>query len=252
MRRWLLLGTLLSGFGVLLGYGSIAIYTAGGPLGAEVDIVVPRGGLDSVGAALESAGAIGSIPIFKAAAGLTAWQGKLRSAEFKLPAHSSLAQILWILRTGRPVQHKVTIAEGLTAAEIARVLARADGLTGDIDVPEEGAVLPETYLYERGASAASVIRRAAAMMRHVVEQEWAARAPDVGLASRQDLVTVASLVERETHLPTERALVARVFYNRLAHGMRLQSDASVVYGVAGGGSDLPYGLGRTDLERPNP
>ncbi len=252
MRRWFLLGTLLCGAGAVLGYGALAVYTSAGPLGADVTLEVPKGGLGSVGAALKGAGAIGSVLIFKAAAAATAWQGQLHSAEFDLPAHASLAQILLILRVGRPVQHKVTIAEGLTSADIARVLSRADGLTGEIEVPSEGAVLPETYLYERGASAVSVIRRAEAMMRTVVDQAWSTRAPDVVLASKQDLVIVASLVERETHLPAERALVARVFYNRLAHGMRLQSDASVVYGVSGGGSDLPHALGRTDLDGPNP
>jgi UPF0755 protein len=210
MRRWILLGTLLCGAGAVFGYGALAVYTAAGPLGADVDVEVPRGGLDSVGAALQRAGAIGSLPVFKAAAVATAWQGGLRSAEFALPAHASLAQILFILRAGRPVQHKVTIAEGLVAADIARVLARADGLAGDIEVPGEGAVLPETYLYEREASADSVIRRAAAMMRAVLDQAWATRAPDVVLASKQELVVVASLVERETHLPSEGAIFRMV------------------------------------------
>jgi UPF0755 protein len=251
MRRWLAFVTLLAGLGVALGYGALDVFNAPGPLGDAADIVIPHGGLDMVGAALKRAGAIGSVPIFEATAALTAWQGPLHAAELKFPEHASLAQILFILRAGHPVQHKVTFAEGLTAAEIAMVLARADGLTGEIRVPAEGSVLPETYLYERGTTAASVLKRAEAAMREAVDRAWATRSPDIALGKRDDLVTMASLVERETHLAVERPLVARVFYNRLAHGMRLQSDASVVYGDSGGGSDVPGGLTRADLERIN-
>ncbi len=252
MRRWLFLGTLLGGVGVALGYGALAVFNAPGPLGSAADIVVPRGGLDGVGAALKAAGAIGSVAAFKVAAGLTSWQGPLHAAELEFPEHGSLAQVLLVLRAGRPVQHKVTVAEGLTAATIGRVMAQADGLTDDIELPAEGSVLPQTYLYERGASVGSVLRRAEAAMREEVDRAWATRSSDIALASRQELVIVASLVERETHLPSERGLVARVFYNRLARGMRLQSDASVVYGASGGGSEMPHGLSRADLERDGP
>jgi len=207
--------------------------------------------LDKVGAALKGAGAIGSVAAFEGAAALTAWQGPLHAAELEFPEHASLAQVLLTLRAGHAVQHKVTFAEGLTAAQIADVLAHADGLVGEIVVPAEGSVLPETYLYERGATAASVLKRAEAGMREVVDRVWAGRSADIGLGSVNELVTIASLVERETHLAAERPLVARVFYNRLAHGMRLQSDASVVYGDSGGGSDIPGGLSRADLERAN-
>jgi UPF0755 protein len=176
----------------------------------------------------------------------------LRAAEFEFPEHASLAQVLLVLRTGRPVQHKVTFAEGLPAADIGRVMAEADGLADEIDLPAEGSVLPQTYLYERGASASSVMKRAEAAMREAVDRAWATRSADVALATRHELVIVASLVERETHLASERGLVARVFYNRLARGMRLQSDASVVYGASGGRSEMPHGLSRADLDRDNP
>jgi UPF0755 protein len=252
MRRWLALGSMLAGLGAAIGYGALVVFNAPGPLGASADIVIPHGGLDRVGAALKGAGAVGSVPAFEVAAALTTWQGTLRAAEFEFPEHASLAQIFLILRAGRAVEHKVTFAEGLTAAQIAVVLAGADGITGEIRVPAEGSVLPQTYLYERGATAESVLKRAQAAMRAAVDRAWSTRAPDLGLGSRDELVTIASLVERETHLASERPLVARVFYNRLAHGMRLQSDASVVYGESGGGSDVPDGLSRADLEHADP
>ena len=113
-----------------------------------------------------------------------------------------------------------------------------DGLDGDIAVPDEASFLPETYLYERGNAVGHLVERAQTAMQRAVDQAWATRAPDLGLGSKQDMVIIASLVERETHLPAERPRVARVFYNRLAHGMRLQSDPTAVYAASGGLGEL--------------
>ena len=252
MRARLALAGLFSALGAAIGYGALSLVEAPGPLDRAVTVSVPRGGLDRVAEALRDAGVIGSVPLFKAAATLTAWQGRLHSAELVFPRQSSLAGGLVVLRMARPVQHKLTIAEGLTAARIGMLVSRADGLAGEIDLPEEGEVLPQTYLYERGDSVRSVLQRAEGAMRRAIDQAWASRAADAGLRSRQELLIMASLVERETHLPVERALVARVFYNRLAHGMRLQTDPTVVYGQSGGDEDLGRGLTRGDLERDTP
>jgi len=252
MRARLALAGLFSVLGAAIGYGTLSLVEAPGPLDRAVAVSVPRGGLDRVAEALRDARVIGSVPLFKAAATLTAWQGPLHSAELVFPRQSSLAEVLVVLRTARPVQHKLTIAEGLTAARIGMLVSRVDGLAGEIDLPEEGAVLPQTYLYERGDSVRSVLQRAEGAMRRAIDEAWASRAADAGLRSRQELLIMASLVERETHLPVERALVARVFYNRLAHGMRLQTDPTVVYGQSGGDQDLGRRLTRGDLERDTP
>jgi UPF0755 protein len=161
-------------------------------------------------------------------------------------------RVLLVLRTGRPVQHKLTFPEGLTAARIASLLGRAVGLEGDIAVPQEAGMLPETYLYEWGNSTQSVERRGTLAMQAAIDKAWRSRDPAIGVASPAQLVIVASLVERETHLASERALVARVFYNRLAHGMKIQSDPTVVYAESGGDGELPDGLSRAALDRSTP
>jgi UPF0755 protein len=252
MRRWLILGTALAGIGAAVGYASFHAFTEPGPLARATAVVVPRGGLSGVASALEAAGVIRSALVFRGFAALTAWQGKLRSAELAFPDHGSLAQVLFILRSGRPVQHLVTIPEGLTSAQLARMLARSDGLDGDIDVPDEGAVLPETYAYARGGQVKTVLQRAHLALEAVLDRGFATRAADVALRSRRELLIVASLVEKETHLPAERARVARVFYNRLSRGMRLQSDPTVVYGESGGEGALARGLTKADLEHATP
>jgi UPF0755 protein len=252
MRRWLIAGTFLAAVGVGLGYAGLQVLRAPGPLPEATDILIPRGGLDAAGAALQSAGAIGSVRVFRVFAALTSWQGKLRAAELSFPAQASLAQVLLVLRSGHPVQHKLTLPEGLTAARIAMILARGFGLEGDIALPAEASVLPETYLYERGASVESVVQRGQSAMAYALARAWRTRAVDLGVRSQDELLIVASLVERETHLGVERPLVARVFYNRLAHGMKLQSDPTVVYGQSGGDGELPNGLSRAELERPTP
>ena len=252
MRRWLIAGSVLAALGMAIGYVGLQVLTAPGPLLESTDIVIPRGGLDAAGVALKSAGAIGSVRIFRVAAALTAWQGRLHAAELSFPGQASLAQVLLVLRTGRPVQHKLTLPEGLTAARIGEILARTAGLDGEIALPAEASVLPETYLYERGTSVASLVGRGQVAMQHALARAWRSRAPDIGARSPEELLIVASLVERETHLGAERPLVARVFYNRLAQGMKLQSDPTVVYAQSGGDGELPDGLSRAELEFPTP
>jgi UPF0755 protein len=252
LRRWLILGALLAGTGGAIGYAGLSLLTAPGPLATPADVVVPRGGIETIGAALQDSGVVDSARMFRIFAALTSWQGKLRAAELSFPRQASLLRVLLVLRQGRPVQHKLTLPEGLTAARVAAVLARARGLEGEIEVPAEAGVLPETYLYEWGDRAQSIERRGQQAMQREVARAWNARDPEIGVKSARDLVIVASLVERETHLPAERALVARVFYNRLALGMKLQSDPTVVYAQSGGDGELPEGLGRAALERWTP
>lgn len=249
MRRWLLVGACLGLFGAGCGWLELRAVQAPGPLKQAHDLVVPRGGFAEVATALVADGVIDRPLLFRVVAAATEWQGPLHAAELRFPAGSSVAQVLRILRVARPVQHRLTIAEGLTSARVAAVLAAADGLRGDVEVPAEGSVLPQTYAYERGMTRASVLARSQAAFRQALGQAWAARSADVPLRTPEDAVVLASIVERETAVGRERALVARVFYNRLRLGMRLQSDPTVVYGASGGYGTLQRGLTRGDLEQ---
>ena len=186
---------------------------------------------------------------FRVAAVLTLRAGPLLAAEFAFPAHASLRATLGVLRTGRPVQHRLTIPEGLTAAQIARLIEAAPALDGATPLPAEGAVLPQTYSYERGTSRAVMVARARVAMERALDRAWAERDPDLPLNDPTQLLTLASIVERETARPDERARVAAVFLNRLRLGMRLQSDPTVAYAASGGTVTADR---RADARRPGP
>ncbi|HTR17691.1 MAG TPA: endolytic transglycosylase MltG [Acetobacteraceae bacterium] len=249
MRRWLVALTLLLSLTGLAGFGAIHLYRAPGPLPAPRAVMVPRGGLERVGAALRDAGVIRSPLAFRIAALATYRAGPVHAAEFAFPAGASLQQVLAVLRTGRPVQHRLTIPEGLTSAEIAALVAAADALAGDPPVPPEGAVLPQTYDYERGTTRETLLARAHAALLRALDRAWAERDPALPFTGPDQALTLASIVEKETAKPDERPRVAAVFLNRLRLGMKLQSDPTVVYGASGGLGTLDRKLSRADLDR---
>jgi UPF0755 protein len=227
-------------------------FHAPGPLTEARNVVVPRGSPADVAGRLAEQGVIADVRAFRLGALLTRDEGSLHAAELAFPAGASLRQVLTILRTARPVQHRLTIPEGLTAAQIARLVDRAEALTGNPPVPEEGAVLPQSYAYEYGDSREAVIERATTAMQRQLAQIWADRDEDLPLATPRDLLILASIVERETARPEERPLIAAVFLNRLKRGMKLQSDPTVAYTVSGGMGTIERGLSRADLEQASP
>lgn len=215
-------------------------------------MLVPRGSGAQVADVLVSDGVIRQARVFRAAALLTRGEGPLRAAEFAFPAHASVRQVLAILRFGRPVEHHLTIAEGLTAQQIQAVLAHADWMSGEVPAFAEGSLLPETYDYQRGAERAVLVERARAAMDRELAALWSDRAPGLPLASPRDALILASIVERETAKPEERPHVAAVYLNRLRLGMRLQADPTVVYAASGGAGVLDHRLTRSELDRDNP
>jgi UPF0755 protein len=223
-----------------------------GPLPQAAAIIVPRGSTTRVAEALHDAGLVSQPWLLKAAAWVTQGDGPLHAAEFAFPAHASLAQILSVLRTARPVQHHLTIPEGLTARQIAAVVSQADAATGSAGAIAEGSILPQTYDFERGTDRAALVDRAKAAMDKVVQVAWAGRAPGLPLASPRDAVILASIVERETAKPEERGHVASVYLNRLRQGMRLDADPTVIYAVSGGSGVLDRPLSKADLRRDAP
>jgi len=214
------------------------VYEGGGPLARGGDFVVPRGNSETVARGLQRDGILesGSLArlFFRGAVYLTRRQGLVHAAEFAFPAHVSLREVLVILRHGRPVQHVVTIAEGLTAKQIGAVLEAAPFLVGDVPVFADGSVLPQTLSFVRGTTRASIVGRLQGLMRERLGEIWRGRVVDPAIGTPGALVVLASMVERETALPEERPLVARVFLNRLHLGMRLQSDPTVIYAVTDG------------------
>ena len=227
-------------------------WAAPGPLRAAEAIVVPRGGLDDVASALEQGGAIRSRLLFRAFAVATARRGALHAGELAFPAAASLRDVLAILRTARPIQHHLTIPEGLTAAQVATLVDAAPAATGDAPVPAEGAILPQTYNYELGTTREKLLDRARLAMNRALDKAWDERTPGLPLASKGEALVLASMIERETAKPEERPLVAAVFLNRLRLGMRLQSDPTVIYVASGGLGVLNHPIGRAELDHDDP
>jgi UPF0755 protein len=227
---------------------------APGPLTDERVFEVPRGAsLTRVATLLEEQGVVESAMLFRLAARYRDQDQGLRYGEYMAPAGVSIAGMLDILTSGRTIQRQITIAEGLTSWEVVEVLRASDLLTGEIEaVPAEGSLAPDTYSVQRGDSRAEVLERMAALQRERVAEAWAAQAPDSVLRSPEDLVTLASIIEKETAVAAERGLVAGVFHNRLRRGMRLQSDPTIIYGITEGRSRLDRGLTRADIQTPTP
>jgi UPF0755 protein len=223
-----------------------------GPLAEARTIVVAHGGTAQLAEALVSDGVVSQAMTFRAAAWITRGDGSLRAAEFAVPAHASVRQVLAILRSAHPVEHHLTIAEGLTVQQIAAELAHAEAMTGAVTAIGEGSVLPETYEYEYGADRTALVVRAKAAMDKALAAAWADRSAGLPLASPRDALILASIVERETAKPEERAHVAAVYLNRLRQGMKLQADPTVVYLASNGAGVLDHRLTRSELGRDDP
>lgn len=223
-----------------------------GPLPAAADIVVPRGTGAEVAAELHARHVIRWPFLFRLAERTTARAGPLHAAELEFPAHASLRQVLAVLRFAPPVQHALTIPEGLTAQQIAGLVNAAPATTGHVAPPPEGSVLPQTYDYTYGTARSALLERAKAAMTRALAEAWANRAPDLPLADPRQALTLASIVERETAVPSERPHVAAVYLNRLRLGMRLQADPTVIYAASNGAGELGHALTRSELDSDDP
>ncbi len=178
----------------------------------------------------------------------------LKSGEYQIDASASMHDVMDTLVSGRGILYSITIPEGLTSQQIVDRLKSEDILTGDIaSVPPEGALLPETYKFTRGDTRESVLKRMASERDRVIADVWARRAADLPIKTPEELVVLASIVEKETALADERSRIASVFINRLKLNMRLQSDPTVIYGLFGGaGKPSGFVLSRADLEKQSP
>jgi UPF0755 protein len=165
---------------------------------------------------------------------------QLKAGEYAIPSRASMAAIAGILISGKSIQHKLTAAEGLTSDMIWKLVQKDPVLVGDAgQVPEEGTLLPETYLFTRGETRTGLLAKMAAAQQRFLRAHWEARAPGLPFKSMREAVTLASIVEKETALPAERPHIAGLFVNRLKIGMKLQSDPTIIYGLTRG-----YPLGR--------
>ncbi len=227
-------------------------YQAPGPLPATADLVIPPGGTAGAAVVLRQAGAIRYAFAFRAAAWFTRGQGPLRAGEFLIPARSSIQEILTILRFGAPVEHQVTIPEGLTGAQIAAILNAAPAATGRVTPPPDGTVLPQTYDYLYGTRRSKILLRAETAMTIALADDWAGRDRRIDLASSYQALVLAAIVQQESPLQGELPEIAAVYENRLALGMKLQADPTVIYAATEGAASGGAPISRAQLANPSP
>jgi len=238
-------------------YYAFSVYQSPGPLTTNTNFIVRNGaGLNEIANRLESNNIISDQRIFRWLTTTYLHDGEtLRAGEYEIKASASLKDIMELLKSGKSILYSVTLPEGLTVRQIFNKLQADPVLEGDLPsaLPGEGSLRPDTYKFTRGTKRTEIIQQMAAAQDKLVEQIWDKRDPNLQLANKQDFVTLASIVEKETGLADERAHVASVFLNRLGKGMRLQSDPTIIYGLFGGEgkpSDRP--IYQSDLKKETP
>jgi UPF0755 protein len=225
-----------------------------GPLTEDKVVNIPRGlGIRDISDLLQREGVIDQPYVFMGGIVVLKARGDLKYGEYQFTKRASLAEVVDTIVEGKVVQHAFTVAEGLTSEQIVARLLENDALAGQIkEIPREGTLLPETYRFTRGMTREQIIQRMQQANRRVLQEVWEHRVPDLPVKTPEQLVTLASIVEKETGKPDERTRVAAVFVNRLKTRMRLQSDPTIIYGLTGGKGSLGRAILKSEIEQPTP
>ncbi|MBU6457178.1 MAG: endolytic transglycosylase MltG [Bradyrhizobium sp.] len=244
----------------MLGAGTAYYYgtrklEAPGPLQEDKIVnIPPRAGMTDIAEVLQREGVIdnnrwafiGGVFALKARSGL-------KPGEYLFQKNASLRDVIGTMVEGKVVQHAVTIPEGLTSEQIVARLSDNDIFAGTIhEIPREGTLLPETYKFPRGTTRDQVIARMQQAQKRVVAEIWEHRNPDIPVKTPEQLVTLASIIEKETGKADERSRVAAVYVNRLRQKMKLQSDPTIIYGLVGGKGTLGRPIKRSEITQPSP
>jgi UPF0755 protein len=206
-----------------------------GPLEKDHSFIVPSGAsLNAIAAKLEGEGAISSASRFTLRARLFGGGAPIKAGEFMLQQGASQSQILAIIQSDDVIRRFLTIPEGMPSIMVHERLMAQKYLTGDVAVPVEGSILPNTYDFERGTTRAEVLRRMQAAMRRTLGELWARRGPGFAVKTPEEAVILASIVEKETSKPSEWRMVAGLYSNRLKRAMLLQADPTIIYPITRG------------------
>lgn len=209
-------------------------YTSG-PLAREAVFRVPDGSsLSSVAGKLEAEGVISSASAFKLRARLLGGDSTIKAGEFALPPRASMSRVFDLLTGGEVLRRFVTVPEGMPSIMVYERLMANPLLTGEIAVPAEGSILPDTYELQQGESRQAVVDRMQAAMKKALAEEWKKRGDNAFVRSPQEAIILASIVEKETGKASERTMVAGLYSNRLREGMRLQADPTIIYPITKG------------------
>jgi len=229
-------------------------YDAPGPLAEDKVVNIPRGlGTQQISELLVQQGVINQPWVFLGGVVALKARGDLKHGEYRFRQHASIGDVVNTMIEGKVVQHRLTIPEGLTSEQVVARLLEDEALAGQIrEIPREGTLLPETYSFTRGITREQMINRMKQDHQRVVKDVWEHRSANLPLETTEQLVTLASIVEKETGKPDERTRVAAVFINRLRRKMRLQSDPTIIYGLVGGKGSLGHPLKKSEIEQPTP
>lgn len=243
----------------MLGAGGAYVYVkqkldAAGPLTEDKIVTIPKAGTGDIADILQRNGVIDGnrFGFFAGVLALKA-RSELKSGEYAFAKGATLRDVIETMVDGKVVLHAFTVPEGLTSEQIVARLMDNEILTGSVrNIPPEGSLLPETYKFARGTPREQVIQRMQQAQRRALAEAWERRAPDLPIASPERLVTLASIVEKETSRADERSRVAAVFVNRLQKKMRLQSDPTIIYGLVGGRGTLGRPIKRSEITQASP
>jgi UPF0755 protein len=248
----LILVFVVVGGAIVIGKGRLE---APGPLQDDKVVVIPpRSGIMDIADLLTREGVIeeNRLIFIGGVIALNA-RSDLKAGEYVFAQHASVRNVVETIVEGKVVQHQITIPEGLTSEQIAARLLDNDILSGTIkEVPREGSLLPDGYYFNRGFTREQMIQRMRQAQDRLLREVWERRSPDLPLKSPDQLIILASIIERETSKPEERTRVAAVFANRLKQKMKLETDPTVIYGLAFGKGSLGRPLTKADIAQPTP
>ncbi|EZP70448.1 Aminodeoxychorismate lyase [Sphingomonas paucimobilis] len=210
-------------------------WTEAGPAASDINVVVPEGAsIADAAVLLKRAGAVRSADAFLTRTKVFGRGKSIKAGEFVIPKGASNAEIFSILQGGKTLTRLVTIPEGMPSILVYERLMANDQLTGTIEVPPEGSVLPDSYAFDKGESRAAVLKRMQDAMTRTLAKLWAERSPAAVVKTPREAIILASIVEKETSVPSERPMVAGVYGNRLKTGMMLQADPTIIYPITKG------------------
>lgn len=241
--------------GLVLYFGRQAFNEPGPSANGDTFMVKQNSGVQDIADQLERRGLISDARVFRLGVRVYGNDSALKAGEYAIKPQASMRDIMDLLKSGKSVMYSLTIPEGLTVEQALERIAEQDALSGDMPktAPVEGSLATDTLRFTRGATRQQMVDKLLADQKKLVEDVWQRRAPDLPLASIDDFVTLASIVEKETGRGDERSRVAAVFLNRLAKGMRLQSDPTIIYGLFGGkGKPADRPIYQSDIQKPTP
>jgi UPF0755 protein len=247
----LLAGVIVAGVAGFFAYGE---YASPGPLAEDkVFMVEPGQSVAQIGDTLAQNGIVSNGRLFALMAQITGQRGRLKAGEYAFPKGATMADVIALIASGKAVTYKISIPEGFTSQMAVDRVNANEVLTGDpATVPPEGSILPDTYVFRRGMTRQKLVEDMQAAQKKLLDELWVVRKPVAVIATPEQAVTLASIVEKETAQADERPVIASVFINRLEKGMRLQSDPTIIYGIVGGKGKLDRALTKADIETTTP